>query len=113
MLYKKKKNNINKLRQRVKPHIGIIETTMMYHSTKDLKDRLVSVIYKVKNSPNLELTIIKVFTVFVEEPTRHLVLIRYYEDFQEFYNRASICAALVYLSSCINTVCIIDKGLLA
>ncbi|CEI94000.1 Putative AGC protein kinase [Rhizopus microsporus] len=70
MLYKKKKNNINKLRQRVKPHIGIIETTMMYHSTKDLKDRLVSV-----------------FTVFVEEPTRHLVLIRYYEDFQEFYNR--------------------------
>ncbi|CEG76017.1 Putative AGC protein kinase [Rhizopus microsporus] len=70
MLYKKKKNNINKLRQHVKPHIGIIETTMMYHSTKDLKDRLVSV-----------------FTVFVEEPTRHLVLIRYYEDFQEFYNR--------------------------
>ncbi|KAG1138688.1 hypothetical protein G6F38_010373 [Rhizopus arrhizus] len=71
MLYKKK-NNISAFRRHVKgPHIGIIETTMLYHSdNKDLKDRLVSV-----------------FTLFIEEPSRHLVLVRYYEDFQEFHNR--------------------------
>ncbi|KAG1054032.1 hypothetical protein G6F43_003934 [Rhizopus delemar] len=41
----------------------------MYHS-KDLQDRLVTV-----------------FTLFVEEASRHLVLVRYYEDFQELHQR--------------------------
>lgn len=31
----------------------------------------------------------QVFTLFVEEPSRHLILIRFYDDFVEFDKRVS------------------------
>lgn len=52
------------------PYIGVIETTMMYYSTENSKEHLISV-----------------FTLFVEEPSRHLILIRFYDDFKEFDKR--------------------------
>ncbi|CEP16517.1 hypothetical protein [Parasitella parasitica] len=43
---------------------------MLYRSADDRKERLISV-----------------FTLFVEESSRHLILIRFYEDFEEFDRR--------------------------
>ncbi|KAL7315638.1 hypothetical protein PS15m_004831 [Mucor circinelloides] len=71
MLYTKKKKSKSTLRKLAKqPYIGVIETTMLYRSADDPKERLISV-----------------FTLFVEEPSRHLILIRFYEDFEEFDKR--------------------------
>lgn len=43
MLYKKKKNKLNLRKLANQPYIGVIETTMMYHSMDDPHDRLISV----------------------------------------------------------------------
>ncbi|KAI8974442.1 kinase-like domain-containing protein [Pilobolus umbonatus] len=72
MLYKKKA--ITKHESSVQApgrlHIGVIETTMMYQSGELPKEHFISV-----------------FTLLIEEPDRHLVLIRYYQDFIEFDRR--------------------------
>ncbi|KAI8636615.1 kinase-like domain-containing protein [Parasitella parasitica] len=71
MLYGRKKKSKLTLRKLAKqPNIGVIETTMLYRSADGPKERLISV-----------------FTLFVEEPSRHLILIRFYEDFEEFDKR--------------------------
>ncbi|GAA5795108.1 hypothetical protein HPULCUR_000460 [Helicostylum pulchrum] len=65
MLYStnKKKKHLECLRQQVnQPYVGVIETTMMYQSVEKSKEHLIS-------------------------PTRYLVLIRFYEDFEEFDKR--------------------------
>ncbi|KAI8877339.1 kinase-like protein [Backusella circina FSU 941] len=51
-------------------NIGVIETTMLYQFANKSREQLISV-----------------FTLFVEEGTRYLVLTRYYQDFEEFDKR--------------------------
>ena len=43
ILYKKKKVNFLLQKKPQGSHVGVIETTLMYHSTQDLQDRLVTV----------------------------------------------------------------------
>jgi hypothetical protein len=43
MLYKKRKNKLASRKLVNQPYIGVIETTMMYHSMDDPQDRLISV----------------------------------------------------------------------